>query len=134
MQRRSRVIIDTNLWVSFLLTKDFSRLDAIISDITLLFSSELLEEFIVVATRPKFKKYFSKKDLADLLEVVREYAVFVEVSSKVTGCRDDKDNFLLSLALDGKADYLVTGDKDLLVIKRFGKTKVVTIAEFFAKR
>lgn len=57
---KDRVIIDTNLWISFLLTKDYSKLDSILSEalLTLLFSQELLEEFIEVAQRPKFKKYF----------------------------------------------------------------------------
>ena len=57
---KDRVIIDTNLWISFLLTKDFSKLDKILSEekIVLIFSEELLDEFIEVARRPKFKKYF----------------------------------------------------------------------------
>jgi predicted nucleic acid-binding protein len=38
---------------------------------------------------------------------------------------------LLSLAVDGKADYLLTGDKDLLVLKQIGSTKIKTISEFF---
>ena len=45
-------------------------------------------------------------------------------------CRDPKDNFLLALAHDGKADYLLTGDNDLLVMKKFGRTKIVKISEF----
>ena len=66
---KSRIVIDTNLWISFLLTKDFSAFDKFIStpNLTLLFSSELLEEFIEVAQRPKFKKYFSPSDLEELL-------------------------------------------------------------------
>ncbi len=64
-RRKIRVIIDTNLWISFLLTKDFSRLDRLFSDgsILLLFSQELLDEFIEVAQRPKLKKYFSNEAL-----------------------------------------------------------------------
>ncbi len=52
-----RIIIDTNLWISFLLTKDYSKLDAIFSKglATLIFSEELLEEFIGVARKQKFK-------------------------------------------------------------------------------
>jgi len=48
----------------------------------------------------------------------------------VQQCRDTKDNFLLNLAIDGKVDYLVTGDKDLLVLEKVGKTRVVTLAKF----
>jgi uncharacterized protein len=59
-----------------------------------------------------------------------ERAIFIEVSSTVDVCRDIKDNFLLALAKDGKASHLLTGDKDLLVLKNFGKTKILTIAEY----
>lgn len=53
---KGRIIIDTNLWISFLLTNDISKLDKLFSDETiLLFSEELLDEFIEVAKRDKFK-------------------------------------------------------------------------------
>ena len=55
---------------------------------------------------------------------------FLEVKSIVTVCRDSKDNFLLALAKDGQADYLLTGDKDLLELKKFGKTRIKTIVTF----
>ena len=59
-----------------------------------------------------------------------ERATFIDVSSTVDVCRDAKDNFLLALAKDGKASHLLTGDKDLLVLKNFGKTKILTISEY----
>lgn len=58
----------------------------------------------------------------------------VEVKSIITICRDTKDNFLLALAKDGKADYLLTGDKDLLELKKFGRTKIKTITSFINSR
>ncbi len=83
-----------------------------------------------MAARPKLKKYFLKNDLTDLLNTIDEVAEFVEVTSDVTECRDPKDNFLLSLAVDGNADYLLTGDNDLLVLERIGDTEIKTISEF----
>lgn len=55
-----RIIIDTNLWISFLITKNFTKLDKIIfsNKVILIFSKELLEEFIEVARRPKFRLFF----------------------------------------------------------------------------
>lgn len=64
--------------------------------------------------------------------MIDEAGEFIEVKSEVLVCRDPKDNFLLSFAKDGRADYLVTGDKDLLVVSRFGDTKIVAIKEFLA--
>lgn len=129
---RDRIIIDTNLWLYFLISKQFSKLDKILADnrITLLYSQELIDEFIEVAQRPKFKKYFTVSDLQSLLLEMSKRALFIDVAGKVTVCRDPKDNFLLALAKDGKASYLVTGDKDLLELRKFGKTKIVTLAEY----
>ncbi|MFR1445799.1 putative toxin-antitoxin system toxin component, PIN family, partial [Acinetobacter baumannii] len=90
--------------------------------------------FIEVAQRPKFKKYFTLSDLEELLFRIHTEALFVHVVSDVAICRDPKDNFLLSLAKDGKATHLITGDKDLLDIKVFGKTKIVTIADYLTKK
>jgi putative PIN family toxin of toxin-antitoxin system len=97
--------------------------------VTLLYSQELIDEFIEVAKRPKFKKYFNSVDLQELLLGMSRHAHFIEVSSRVLISRDPKDNFLLSLAKDGKATHLITGDKDLLVLKKFRKTRIVTLGE-----
>ena len=65
-----KIILDTNLWISFLITKNFIELDKLIEDkkITLIFSQELLEEFVDVVSRPKFKKYFSKRDIDKIFQ------------------------------------------------------------------
>lgn len=128
----SRIIIDTNLWISFLITRDFTKLDEIIFSKhgVLVFSQELLDEFLAVAKRPKFRRFFSASDIVDLLETLDEYADFVKVQTKVSLCRDPKDNFLLSLSVDGNADFLLTGDKDLLDLKKFGETTIITISDF----
>jgi len=133
---KDRVIIDTNLWISFLLTKDFSKLDKLFADetVSLLFSQELLDEFVEVARRPKFKKYFSLADLEALLQQISLHAKFIIVTSKVDVCRDIKDNFLLSLAADGKATHLITGDKDLLDLQQYGDTIILTITTYLADR
>ncbi len=125
-------IVDTNLWISFLLTKNSIKLDKLIADdkITLLFSQELLDEFVEVARRPKFRKYFSLSDLEDLLTELRTKAEFIEVISNVDVCRDPKDNFLLALSVDGNATHLITGDKDLLAVGTFGNTAILTVAEY----
>ena len=128
---KSRVIIDTNLWISFLITKNFSFIDRYIETrkIILLFSEELIEEFLTVVARPKFLKYFAEEDINELMKIIENFSLLIQVSSDVDYCRDEKDNFLLNLAIDGKADYLVTGDQDLLELKKLGKTKIITIEE-----
>lgn len=133
---KDRLIIDTNLWISFLLSNDFKRLDDLFADAgcMLIFSEELLDEFIEVARRPKFEKYFTLVDLQKLIRQISFHSEFIKVSSEVNFCRDPKDNFLLSLALDGEATHLITGDKDLLELKKFEKTEILTISAYLLSR
>lgn len=136
MEKKNRIIIDTNLWISFLLTKQFSFLDDLLENhnIQLIFSQQLLSEFMDVIKRPKLRNFFIDENLELILEIIEKYADFISVTSTTNVCRDVKDNFLLSLAKDGSANYLITGDQDLLVIKRFEKTEIITIAEFKTRK
>jgi putative PIN family toxin of toxin-antitoxin system len=133
--KSKKIILDTNLWISFLISRDFSILDDFVQSnrLKFVFSTELLHEFITVAQRPKFKKYFSKSDLERIIDFIDRYGIIVEVKSKAEKCRDPKDNFLLNLVIDSKADYLVTGDNDLLEIKLIEKTKILTIKEIISE-
>jgi putative PIN family toxin of toxin-antitoxin system len=130
--RPKRIVIDTNIFISFLISNTFSKLDKhLLSNKTrFIFSVELLNEFIEVVSRPKLKKYFSDKDLTKLLDSINDHADFIEVTANVDICRDKKDNFLLALCEDGKADYLITGDEDLLVLKKFKKTIILKIGDY----
>ena len=134
MPQRAKIkaIVDTNLWISFLLTKDFSKLDFLVKRkrFVFLFSEELLEEFLAVTQRRKFRNYFTNDDVNFLLLTIRKHALFIKVTDAVKVCRDEKDDFLLALAKAGKATHLITGDKDLLVLKSFGKTKIITLTHF----
>jgi putative PIN family toxin of toxin-antitoxin system len=133
--RKTKVIIDTNLWISFLITNNYTKLDSLFEKkkIQLLFSKELIEEFLLVAKRPKFEKYFKDSDIERLLTLFDSIGKLVQVKSDVKDCRDFKDNFLLNLAIDGKAKYLISGDKDLLVLGQIRKTKIITMADFLVK-
>lgn len=119
-----------------MLTKDYFPLDSIIEDkITiLLFSVELLEEFIEVIQRRKFQKYISTTDLNELIGAIERNAKFIETKSKIKKCRDPKDDFLLDLSIDGNATYLITGDKDLLELIIIGNTEIITMSEFLKRR
>jgi putative PIN family toxin of toxin-antitoxin system len=130
-----KLIIDTNLWVSFLISNTHRKLDALLIEnkVILLFSEALITEVEQTISKPRLKKYFSENALQEMLEVFEPYIELIEVRSIVSVCRDPDDNFLLALAKDGKANYLITGDQDLLVLKKFGKTRIVTITAFLKK-
>ncbi|MFA9391961.1 MAG: putative toxin-antitoxin system toxin component, PIN family [Prolixibacteraceae bacterium] len=130
--RSKKVIVDTNIWISFLITKKFEELDELIIQhkIVFIFSKELIEEFLSVVSRPKFQRYFSNKNIQRLLLLFDEYGQLSDVQSNLSICRDKKDDFLLNLAVDSQADYLVSGDADLLVLVKIGKTKICKWSDF----
>jgi len=129
--KSKKIILDTNIWISFLITKNYSFLDKYLENgkAILIFSEELIHEFLTVAKRPKLQKYFTDKDIEHLLHAFEKFGVLIKVTSQIELCRDYKDNFLLNLAVDSKAEYLATGDKDLLEIRNIEKTKILTIRE-----
>jgi len=130
--RSKKVVLDTNLWISFLISKRLDEIDDLLisGKIKLIFSKESVEEFLTVAKKPKFKKYFNDDDINNLLQLFDNYGKLIDVSIEITDCRDFKDNFLLSLAVESKSDYLVTGDADLLIIKKLKKTIIVSWTDF----
>ena len=129
--KSKKVILDTNLWISVLISKNYSFLDNYILNgrVKLIFSEELFGEFIEVAGRPKFKKFFSSKDIQNLISLIDKFGTLYQVSSDINECRDVKDNFLLNLAVDSDADYLITGDTDLLDLKTVRNTKIISIKD-----
>jgi len=97
-----KVIIDTNVWISFLIGKDLSGLQNFIDSkiILVLTCEEQLIELSEVFERPKLKKYFGKEQVADFFELLGESSEIVATSTKTNLCRDPKDNYLGSLAID----------------------------------
>jgi putative PIN family toxin of toxin-antitoxin system len=130
-----RLIIDTNLWISFIISNKFNDLKPLLlaNNCKILFSAELVKELEATITKPKLQKYFAENALEEMLSVFDPYINFIEVKSNVKICRDPNDDFLLALAKDGKANFLITGDNDLLVIGNFGKTEIVKIADFLER-
>ena len=90
----------------------------------------MLKELSEVTSRPKFRHAFTHQRKKELFSLLDSYAIVVSPKQKVNACREKKDNFLLEIALEGKAKYLVTGDEDLLVLKTFYSTKIIEPKEF----
>ena len=134
-KRIDRIVVDTNLWISFLISRDFKRLDERIrkGKVKLVFSVELIDEFLTVADRPKFRKYFGKTEVEQLIELFDSYGEIIRVNSKVDICRDRKDNFLLSLVRDSNADFLITGDNDLLELKVFEGKRILKMSDYLKR-
>ncbi len=132
LPRRPRLVVDTNIWVSHLLTGSFHGLEAVVRSgrVVLLVSTSSMDELKEVLERPRIKKNFHPELVKAFLISMAQAATHVTVRSKVMECRDPKDNYLLALAKDGRADLLITGDKDLLVLEAFAGTKIISPASF----
>ena len=130
--RKKRVIVDTNCWISFLIGRKLSSLAVLLSNerIDLVLCDELLEEIREVTQRPKFARYFPLREVESLLSFLRLKGTLFEPSEDIHICRDEEDDYLLALAVEAKAHYLVTGDKDLLVIKKIASCRIVDVKTF----
>jgi putative PIN family toxin of toxin-antitoxin system len=130
-----RLVIDSNLWISFIISKKLNHLEPLLlsNEVRLLFSIELIEELNTTVKKPKLKKFFSENAIDEMLEVFEPFIDLIKIKSKVKICRDANDDFLLALAKDGKADYLLTCDNDLLEISKFDRTLILKYKDFINK-
>jgi uncharacterized protein len=133
MSSKARYAFDTNVIVSSLLFKNGNPSRAFryaLKHGEVLLSLELLEELSDVLGREKFDRFVTSDERDEFLETFVERAMLVEVIERVQECRDPKDDKILELALNGQAEYIVSGDKDLLVLNPFRGVKIVTAEEF----
>jgi putative PIN family toxin of toxin-antitoxin system len=131
-----RLVLDTNVLVSGILLPqsipgrifDLAQLDG-----NLIFSEVTFAELQSVLRRPKFEKYLDVTRRERFLDRCRDAAAVVEITQEIRACRDINDDKFLEVAVNGKADMLVTGDGDLLVLSPFEGIPIVTPADYLAK-
>ena len=125
-----RVLPDTNIIISSVFWRgnpyEVIR-RGILGGYKLVISAEILDE-VVDKLRNKFQ--FPEESIQELIDILMTYCHIVEVTSKFDVVRDKKDNKIIECAFDGKVDYIVTGDPDLLVLKEFKGIKIVKAKEF----
>jgi len=127
-----RVIFDTNVWISFLIGKRLSIISKYISNrqIIIVTTDQLIEEILKVTNRKELRKYFPEVKVLELIHFLETIAEKYEIRPLHFSCRDPKDNFLLDLISFSKANYLVTGDKDLLSLNPFETAIILTSSDF----
>lgn len=134
-QRPGKIIIDTNIWISFLIGKELQYLKDLIANekVKIITTDQLINEIKLVTSRDKLKRFFNQEKVTDLISLLDILAYKVKIKKIDKICRDPKDDFLLALSKESRANYLITGDKDLLDIKVYGRTKIVTAKQFREK-
>jgi len=128
-----KIIIDTNLWISFTIGKRLSALKTLFSnmDLKIFVCDSLIDEIKRIAVKTKIRKYISEADVMATLELIDVSCTNVAPDKNaISPVRDVNDVFLLSLAETVDADFILTGDKDLLSLKTHRKTVIVTYSEF----
>lgn len=131
--RHVKVIIDTNLWLSFLIgLKASPSICRMLTDgtVSIIMTDILQQEIMAVASRPKFARYFAPEACERLLAFLRTRSEYYPLGDIPARCRDPKDDYLQELARVADADILVTGDKYLIDMHLFGRCKILTLAEF----
>ncbi len=128
-----RLILDTNILISAaLLKQSVPRLvfDKALQIGEILLSNSTLEELTNVLKRNKFKKYITDAERILFVEVLLSQSFLIKTHEQINICRDPKDNKFLELAIAGKANYIISGDQDLLVLHPFGKTIIISPRDF----
>jgi putative PIN family toxin of toxin-antitoxin system len=133
---RPRVVLDTNAFISAVLFCGLpSRLVSLWQhdEIVFLVSSEVLKEYLRVLSYPKFR--LTKKEIRSLIEAeVMPFAEPVRVRTKLQIIeRDPSDNKFLELAVDGKAETIVSSDKHLQELVTYEGIEIISVAEFLKR-
>ncbi|MGZ8160459.1 MAG: putative toxin-antitoxin system toxin component, PIN family [Methylobacter sp.] len=132
-----RVVLDTGILIAALITVDTPP-DKIYQAWKKkrfeLFTSEWqLEEFRRVSRYPKLRRFINPVEAGQMVNGLKLNAFVYASLPTVDLCKDPDDNPVLAMALESKADFLVTGDKcDLLSMDRVGMTPIVSAAGFLA--
>lgn len=127
------ITADTNILVSALIAKGKPR--KLIKkveqqEVNLVLSNSLIEELSGVVKRDKFRKYVTLSNAENFVVEVRELSKIIDTKSQFEVIKQDPDdNKILNAAYDGKADYIVSGDSDLLNLKEFEGIKIVTVSK-----
>ncbi|WP_113925627.1 putative toxin-antitoxin system toxin component, PIN family [Cognataquiflexum aquatile] len=136
MKADFRFVVDTNVLVSVILSpSNTSRLavEKATNHGVLVFSNETIAELFEVLQREKFDKYVLKEKRVKFGERLIAMSSLIPVSSVLKLSRDPKDDMFLNLAVDGHADYLMSGDPDLLVLNPFQNIKIIRPIDFLSE-
>ena len=136
MMMNSRFVLDNNILVSALLVKNsapFWVIKKVEEMGVILYSEVTLLELNQVLNRKKFVKYFTVEEKQEFIVKLIESAELVAITESIDICRDPKDNKFLELAVSGEADFIISGDRDLLVLNPFRNIEIITANDFLIR-
>lgn len=126
-------VLDTNVIVSAILSSESvprKAFNFVFNSEKILLSYPIWDELNEVLQRPKFAKYITEEKRDKFLWELYNQSEFIDIIEEIKECRDEKDNKFLELAISGNADFIITGDNDLLVLNPFRTIQIITPKSF----
>jgi putative PIN family toxin of toxin-antitoxin system len=133
MNARLRIVVDTNALISRLLVTDSVAARAVrkaVDEGQLLASEATMTELADVLSRAKFDSYVSIQERREFVRLLGGIVELVPIIAEVRACRDPKDDKFLDVAVNGNADLILTGDRDLLALHPFRGIPIRTPAQY----
>ena len=128
-----KIVLDTNVLVSALIKSGKPReliLEIARNKVQIITSEKILEEFIRVTEDPSIRRYVGGGGVIEFLRAIGNLASVIRVRSKFKVIKEDPDDdVVLRTAHDGRAEYIVSGDEHLLLLKKFRGAKIVTVSQ-----
>ncbi len=131
------LVFDTNTLISGLLLPGSQPARAVkkgIHEGKIIVSDETLNELAEVLSRAKFDRYISLENRKEYFRYFGRVVEKVEIIRKIKACRDPNDNKFLELAINGQAEVIISGDKDLLILHPYQSIQIITPAQYLNKK
>ena len=128
-----RVVFDTNVLISALITtgkpKELFQ-QAVKGHIQLVISMSILKEFSQITKDPRIRKYASEDNVIAFLRIIDKVAKITKIKSQFNAVKEDPDDdMVVRTAFDGKANYIVSGDKHLLSLGTYRGIRIINVDE-----
>jgi uncharacterized protein len=130
-----RIVVDTNVLVSRLILPQSMPAQAVrrALESTLLFSEATMNELADVLSRGNFDPYVARRDREQFVRELCTIGEFVPIIQLVRDCTDPNDNKFLEVALNGRADVIITGDAELLALNPWRGISIVSPADYLRR-
>jgi putative PIN family toxin of toxin-antitoxin system len=123
-----RIVLDTNIFISALLSVNsipFQVMELVFAKHCLLRSEVTVNELKRVLFRKKFDRYITNEERYIFLAKFLTVAESIQIVKTFDVCRNVKDNCFLDLAVNGRANLIITGDDDLLTLNPFHEIEII---------
>jgi uncharacterized protein len=133
MRISRRLVVDTNVFASAIIfprSVPRQAVDHAWDHGVVIFSEATMSELAEVLSRSKFDSFVSRAERELFLAQIESAAEFVPIIQLVRACRDPNDDKFLEVALNGRADVIITGDADLLGMHPWRGVEIVSPSDF----